>query len=65
MIRWPKSLGSTLPPGSVRDDLVSFVDLAPTVLALTGVAIPTHLPDRVLVGPQAAAPEYVFGARNS
>ncbi|HXG55652.1 MAG TPA: sulfatase-like hydrolase/transferase [Vicinamibacterales bacterium] len=65
MIRWPKSLGSTLPPGSVRDDLVSFVDLAPTVLALTGVTIPTHLPGRVLVGPQAAAaPEYIFGARD-
>ncbi len=65
MIRWPKSLGSTLPPGSVRDDLVSFVDLAPTVLALTGVTIPTHLPGRVLLGPQAAAaPEYVFGARD-
>ena len=65
MIRWPKSLGSTMTPGSVRDELVSFVDLAPTVLALAGVVIPSHLPGRVLVGPQAtAAPEYVFGARD-
>jgi arylsulfatase A-like enzyme len=65
MIRWPKRLGSALAPGSVRDDLVSFVDLAPTVLALAGVEIPVHLQGRVLVGPgAAAAPEYVFAARD-
>jgi arylsulfatase A-like enzyme len=65
MIRWPKALGSNVPPGSVRDELVSFVDLAPTVLALAGVEIPTHLQGRVLVGPGAApAPAFVFGARD-
>ena len=53
MIRWPKSLGSPAAPGSVRDDLVSFIDLAPTVLALAGVEIPAHLPGRVLAGPRA------------
>jgi arylsulfatase A-like enzyme len=65
MIRWPKAAGSTVAPGSVRDDLVSFIDLAPTVLALAGVEIPTHLQGRVLVGPRAApAPELVFAARD-
>ena len=66
MIRWPKPLGSTAVPGSVRDDLVSFIDLAPTVLALAGVEIPTHLPGRVIAGPRAtgAAPAYVFAARD-
>ena len=65
MIRWPKPAGSTVVPGSVRDELVSFIDLAPTVLALAGVEIPTHLQGRVLVGPKAApAPAYVFGARD-
>ncbi len=65
MIRWPKGLGSTVTPGSINDELVSFVDLAPTVLALAGVEIPTHLPGRVLVGPQAgSAPELVFAARD-
>ena len=43
MIHWPKALGSTVTPGSVRDELVSFIDLAPTVLSLAGVEIPTHL----------------------
>jgi len=65
MIRWPKALGSTVPAGSVRDELVSFIDLAPTVLALAGVEIPAHLPGRVLVGPKAAPPPaLVFAARD-
>ena len=65
MIRWPKALGSTVTPGSARDELVSFIDLAPTVLALAGVEIPTHLQGRVLLGPAAApAPEIVFAARD-
>ena len=65
MIRWPKAAGSTLVPGSVRDELVSFIDLAPTVLALAGIEIPTHLQGRVLVGPKAGpAPAFVFGARD-
>ena len=65
LIRWPKSAGSTLTPGTVSNELVSFVDLAPTVLALAGVQIPVHLPGRVLVGPRAgAAPAFVFAARD-
>ena len=67
MIRWPKTLasGSGAAPGSVRDELVSFIDLAPTVLALAGVPIPTHLQGRALVGPHAApAPDLVFAARD-
>ena len=65
MIRWPKSLGPSFAPGAVSEQLVSFVDLAPTVLALAGVEVPTHLPGRVLVGPRAGgAPEFVFAARD-
>ena len=65
MMRWPKGLGPAATPGAVRDDLVSFIDLAPTVLALAGVEIPVHLQGRVLAGPRAAAaPEYVFAARD-
>ena len=52
MIRWPRSLTPPFASGTVSDQLVSFVDLAPTVLALAGVAIPTHLQGRVLVGPR-------------
>ena len=65
MIRWPKALGSDVTPGSVRDDLVSFIDLAPTLLALAGVEIPAHFQGRVLVGPKSGpAPPFVFAARD-
>jgi arylsulfatase A-like enzyme len=65
MIRWPKGLASPVAPGAVNSELVSFIDLAPTVLALAGVEIPTHLPGRVLVGPKAGpAPAFVFAARD-
>jgi arylsulfatase A-like enzyme len=67
LIRWPKNLGGGpgAAPGTVRDELVSFIDLAPTVLALAGVPIPTHLQGRVLLGPKAApAPDFVFAARD-
>jgi arylsulfatase A-like enzyme len=65
MIRWPKRLNPPFAPGTVSDQLVSFIDLAPTLLALAGVEIPAHLQGRVLVGPKAApAPEFVFAARD-
>ena len=67
MIRWPKSLapGPGAAPGTIRDELVSFIDLAPTVLALAGVQIPAHLQGRVLLGPKTtAAPDLVFAARD-
>jgi N-sulfoglucosamine sulfohydrolase len=65
MIRWPKMLNGSFAAGSVSEELVSFVDLAPTVLAIAGVAIPAHLQGRVLLGPNAApAPDYVFAARD-
>ena len=65
MIRWPASLGGAATAGTVVSDLVSFIDLAPTVLALAGVEVPAHLQGRVLVGPKAGtAPSYVFAARD-
>ncbi len=65
MIRWPRTLTPPVAPGTVSDQLVSFVDLAPTVLALAGIAIPTHLQGRVLVGPSAGPePEFIFAARD-
>jgi uncharacterized sulfatase len=61
LVRWP----GTIKPGSLREDLVSFIDFAPTVLALAGVEIPPSLQGQVFLGPKAA-PErkYVFAARD-
>jgi arylsulfatase A-like enzyme len=65
MIRWPKSMSPTVAPSVVIDEMVSLIDLAPTVLGLAGVEIPAHLQGRALVGPKAGSPpEYVFGARD-
>jgi arylsulfatase A-like enzyme len=65
MIRCPQRFAPGFAPGSVNEQLVSFVDLAPTVLALAGVEIPAHLQGRVLVGPKAGPePESVFAARD-
>jgi arylsulfatase A-like enzyme len=52
-------------PGSVTDRLVSTIDLGPTVLALAGLPVPTHLQGRVFLGPQATAErDYVFFSRD-
>jgi arylsulfatase A-like enzyme len=63
MIRDPRGSRGSTP--SVVDELASFVDLAPTVLAIAGVEIPAHLHGRVLVGERRGpTPEYIFAARD-
>ena len=63
MIRAPEM--SAALANTANDQLVSMIDLAPTVLALAGVEIPAHLQGRVLIGPRASqAPTYVFAARD-
>jgi hypothetical protein len=64
MIRWPKGMNPPFGPGAVSDDLVSFVDLAPTVLAIAGVPIPAHLHGRVLTAARRTPPAFVFAARD-
>jgi arylsulfatase A-like enzyme len=59
LARWPGGIDA----GTVRTDLVSFVDLAPTMLAVAGVDVPAHMPGRVFLGRQATdPPRYVFAA---
>lgn len=61
IVRWP----GVIPAGSVRDDLVALLDLAPTLLALAGVDIPTHMQGRVFLGPKTQSPpEFLFAARD-
>lgn len=55
----------TLAPGSVNDDLVAFIDFAPTMLSLAGVRIPGHIQGRAFLGSQKApAREAIFAARD-
>ncbi len=54
-----------LKPGGANDELVAFVDFAPTMLSLAGVEIPKHMQGRAFLGRQKGKPrEYVYGARD-
>jgi hypothetical protein len=46
LIRWPGHIAANL----LRDDLVSFIDFAPTVLALAGVDVPRTMQGQVFLG---------------
>ena len=61
IVRWPGRLEA----GTTRDDLVSFLDLAPTVLSLAGAEAPVHMQGRVFLGDGVEpAPEYLFFTRD-
>ena len=73
--RWPYDSGLHVPliirapgqidAGSRSDELVSLLDLAPTVLALADMDRPAHFHGRVLCGPQREAPpQHVFASRD-
>ncbi len=61
IIRWP----SKLKAGSVRDELVSFIDFAPTMLSIAGAEIPQRMQGQVFLGPQRAKDRaYTYAARD-
>jgi len=61
IIRWP----GVIEPGSVDDQLVSALDLAPTFLKIAGATVPAHLHGRDFLGPdQASRREYIFASRD-
>jgi arylsulfatase A-like enzyme len=66
IVRWPDTLRPEgAPPGAADDRLVSFVDLAPTILALAGEPVPDFVNGRVFLGPDAGPPRrYVFMTRD-
>ncbi len=67
IIRWPKAWPAPkhFAAGAVDERLLAAIDLAPTMLALAGAAVPPKMEGRVFLGDRAAAPrEYVFGARD-
>ena len=52
-------------PGSETDELISFVDLAPTVLNLAGIEIPENMQGRAFLGKELSAErEYIYAARD-
>jgi arylsulfatase A-like enzyme len=68
LVRVPEKWRHLAPfaPGSVADEPVAFVDLAPTLLSLAGIATPAAMQGRAFLGKHRAAPrevEYLFGDR--
>lgn len=52
-------------PGSVIEDLIAFVDFAPTMLSLAGVPIPKHIQGQAFLGQQKSPPrKFVYAARD-
>lgn len=56
--------GPGIPRGQVRDDLVSSIDLAPTTLAIAGVAAPKHMEGRNVFAAGRRPREFVVAARD-
>lgn len=67
MVRVPEAYRNWLPqtPGSTTDELVSFVDLAPTALHLAGIPVPAHMQGRAFMGPDLSPPrDYLHAGRD-
>ena len=67
IVHIPEKLCGAVPgdPGTVNDELVSFVDLAPTVLNLAGIKIPDHMQGRPFLGQNLTKQrDYIYGARD-
>ncbi|MBI4165269.1 MAG: sulfatase-like hydrolase/transferase [Acidobacteria bacterium] len=67
IIRFPKKYQhlAPTPPGAVTIRLISTIDLAPTMLSLTGLPIPGYMQGSAFLGKAAAKPQaYVFGANH-
>lgn len=62
VVKYPKGEHA----GEVCDDLISSVDLAPTVLSLVGIEIPDHLQGQAFLGSQASKDKrkYVYAGRD-
>jgi len=63
IIRFPKKYRNLAPaePGSRLDHMVSFVDLAPSVLNLAGIAIPEYMQGHAFLGREKTDPQdYVY-----
>lgn len=61
IIRFPKAEHA----GSVNNNLVSFIDIAPTILSLAEIEIPEYMQGKAFIGKQKTQPrKYVFGARD-
>lgn len=61
IVRWPDGHGA----GTINDELVSFIDFAPTVLSLSGLPIPEYMEGQAFLGlKKAEARRYIYAFRD-
>lgn len=61
IVRWP----GHIQPGSVREDMVTLMDLGPTLISVAGKEVPKQMQGRVILGDhQDPEPQYVFATRD-
>ncbi|MEI6198244.1 MAG: sulfatase/phosphatase domain-containing protein, partial [Verrucomicrobiota bacterium] len=60
ILHWPTRVA----PGGVSKELVSNLDVVPTILALAGIKRPAYLQGRSLADSTQKEPEYIFGGRD-
>jgi len=60
VIRYPEKIA----PGTVRDDVVSNIDIPPTLFALAGIPIPAHFHGIPVAGEQAQERRHAYGGRD-
>jgi N-sulfoglucosamine sulfohydrolase len=52
-------------PGTVVDELVTALDLAPTFISLAGAEVPAYMQGRIFFGPEKQPePDYIFAVRD-
>ncbi|MGF1449985.1 MAG: sulfatase-like hydrolase/transferase [Opitutales bacterium] len=61
IVHWP---GGDLQPGSSSTELVSLIDLAPTLLSLANMPLPRHLQGQPFLGPRRAKRTYIHAHRD-
>lgn len=65
IIRWPEKYRPTnAKPGSIDKQMISFVDLAPTILTMAGVPLPDYLHGRSFATTSSPPRQYVFASRD-
>jgi arylsulfatase A-like enzyme len=55
---------SLFKPSTVRTDLVSLIDVAPTSLSLAGIEVPGSMQGSVFAGKNASSRKYIFASRD-
>ena len=65
VIRWPEAFRPAgVAPGTIDARLISFVDLAPTLLELAGVKVPPYMQGHGFAGTDEEIRDYVFASRD-